>query len=219
VRSLNIPDALNRFCLVHSIFHSSLRKKLYLKEVGDRVVNHCSDVFQQWLADVGHLDHLSQLLYIDSRFSLADNLLMYGDKLSMAVSLEARVPFLDLDLMQFVESIPPQYKIKGFTQKYILKKAVAKWVPPHVLTRKKIGFTTPVDEWFRREMRVYLSDKMLSTDSISSIYFNKKTILKMIEDHHSGREDYKRALFSLLTLEMWHEHFYKSRLWSVSYAD
>ncbi|MFB3786884.1 MAG: asparagine synthase (glutamine-hydrolyzing) [bacterium] len=216
VRSLNIPDTLTRFHRVHSIFHSSLRQKLYLKEVEERVVNHGCDVFRQWMADVAHLDHLSQLLYIDSRFSLADNLLMYGDKLSMAVSLEARVPFLDLDLMQFVESIPPQYKIKGFTQKYILKKAVAKWVPPHVLARKKIGFTTPVNDWFRQEMRVYISDKMLSNDSLSSIYFNKKTVLKMIEDHHSGREDYKRALFSLLTLEMWYEHFYKSSQWSSS---
>ncbi len=214
VRSLNIPDTLQRFCQVHSIFHPSLRQKLYLQDGNRGMHTRCVDVFRRWQADVTHLDPLSQLLYIDSRFSLPDNLLMYGDKLSMAVSLEARVPFLDLDLMQFVESIPPQYKIKGLTQKYILKKAVSKWIPPQVLSRRKIGFTTPVNNWFRREMRTYLSDKMLSNHSLSSIYFNKKTILGMIDDHHSGRQDYKRALFSLLTLEMWYEYFYKSGQWS-----
>ncbi|HZL07293.1 MAG TPA: asparagine synthase C-terminal domain-containing protein, partial [Coriobacteriia bacterium] len=147
------------------------------------------------------------MLYMDSRLSLADNLLLYGDKMSMAVSLEARVPLLDLDLMRFVESVPPQLKIKGRTRKYILRQAVAKWVPEEVLRRKKIPFQSPIDNWLRRDLTAHVKQMLLGGDSACMQYFQRTTVEQMITDHVSGRQDYQRALLSLIVFELWHDQF------------
>ena len=127
--------------------------------------------------------------------------------MSMAVSLEARVPFLDLELMSFVEAMPGRLKIHGQTQKYLLKKAVSQWLPPEIIGRKKIGFATPVDKWFGRELRGYITDKLLGSGSACRSYFEPAVIEELIVDHESRRQDYKRHLFSLLTFELWHEEF------------
>src|SRR5205823_2198912 len=174
---------------------------------------------QRWHDDVATLDPLSGMLYVDARTSLADNYLMYGDKMAMAVSLEARVPFLDLRLMSLVESIPPHFKIRGRQQKYILKRAIAPWLPPDVLTRPKIGFTTPVDRWFRGDLREQVTERLLTPGSACTQYFEPAVIRRMIQDHERGRQDYKRALFSLLIFELWHERSeeHTSELQSLAY--
>jgi len=215
VRSLGIKNDVERMIQVYTIFGLPLKQQLYrdclLREAG----NNICDTVRLWYEDVAGLDGLSQMLYIDSRFSLADSLLLYGDKLSMAVSLEARVPFLDLELMEFVESIPPNLKIKGKTQKYILKKAISKWIPNEIITRRKIGFNTPVDGWFRGELHGFVKDRLFSPDSACNEFFNIKTIQTMLEDHTSGHQDYKRALFCLLTFEIWYDQFIKSKSWKA----
>ncbi len=160
-----------------------------------------------WGDGVQHLDDLSQMLFVDSRTSLPDNLLLYGDKMSMSVSLEARVPFLDLELMRLVESIPADLKIKGRTQKYILKKAVSAWIPESTINRKKIGFDTPVDQWFRGEWRTRTSDLLLAPDSACAGYFRPDVVKQMLGRARQRRPDHKRALFSLLTFELWHQQF------------
>ncbi len=215
VRSLNVNDPLKRMFQVYTIFDSSLKKRLYRDGLFQKFENQPCDTLQLWQADVSGLDGLSQMLYVDSRLSLADNLLIYGDKSSMAVSLEARVPFLDLELMEFVESIPSNLKIKGRTQKYIFKKAVSKWIPNEVISRKKIGFTTPVDGWFRKELRQFIEDSLLYPGSACNIFFEPKTIRSMIDNHQSGRQDYKRALFCLLTFEIWYDQFIKFNNWRI----
>ena len=91
---------------------------------------------QHWQADVQDLDALTQALYIDTRTNLPDDLLMVGDKTSMANSLELRVPFLDYRLVEFIETLPGNLKIRGLTGKYLHKKAVEKWLPKEVVYRK-----------------------------------------------------------------------------------
>jgi asparagine synthase (glutamine-hydrolysing) len=149
------------------------------------------------------------MLYVDSRLSLPDNLLLYGDKMAMAVSLEARVPFLDLELMKLVESIPQKYKINNRVQKYILKKAVSKWIPQEIIDRRKVGFTTPLDEWFQGNLKKETEERLLSEGSACRQYFNVNVIQRMINDHFELKEDYKRPLFSFLTFEIWYEQFIK----------
>jgi asparagine synthase (glutamine-hydrolysing) len=160
-----------------------------------------------WEADVAHLDGLSQMLYMDARLSLADNLLMYGDKMAMAVSLEARVPLLDLDLMRFVECLPPGLKIRGMTGKYILRRAVEKWIPSDVIARKKVPFRPPIDRWLRTELRSHLTEVLLADGSACRMYFEPRTVRGMIDDHNSGRQNYKRLLLSLLVFELWYDQF------------
>jgi len=125
----------------------------------------------------------------------------------MAVSLEARVPFLDLELMRLVESLPPHLKIHGRTRKYVLKRALAKWVPTEVIRRKKIPFRPPIDQWLRTDLRSHVADLLLDRDSGCTKYFERKQVQRMIEDHADGRQDYKRALLSLLVFELWHGLF------------
>src|SRR5262249_33689643 len=151
---------------------------------------------ERWLGDVPQLDGVNQMMYVDTRLSLADSLLLYGDKIAMASSLEARVPFLDLDLLRFVESLPASMKIRGLTQKYLLKRAVAKWIDPRVIKRRKIGFATPVGQWFRRELYDWLSDQLLATDSVCMHYLRPGGLRSILADHRSAREDHSYLLFN-----------------------
>ncbi len=207
VRSHTIGSAGARLAEVYTIFDAGLKARLYPGgPMGEAPTNGCASI-DLWQADVAGLDSFTQMLYIDARFSLSDNLLLYSDKMAMAVSLEARVPFLDLDLMKFVESLPPGLKVKGRTQKYLLKKAVSKWIPDEVIRRRKIGFSTPIDRWFRSELGSTIRDRLLDPSSACAEYFNVAELERMLEDHRRGRQDYKRALFSLLTFELWHGQF------------
>jgi asparagine synthase (glutamine-hydrolysing) len=138
---------------------------------------------------------------------LSDDLLTYGDKMSMAASIEARVPFLDLDYMRAIESLPPSLRIKGITHKYIHKKAIAKWLPPEIIGRQKRGFDTPIDRWFRSELTGYVREMLLSPDAACPIYFRAAAIEGLIREHVSGRQDNRRQLYTLLTFELWHRQF------------
>ena len=147
------------------------------------------------------------MLYVDARFSLPDNLLLYGDKMSMATSLEARVPFLDLQLMAFAEAIPCNMKVRGLTQKHILKKALGRWVPKEVVQARKISFNTPVDEWFRGELSSTIRERLLAPDSLCAGLLDVPTLARLLEEHRTGRQNHTRILFSLLTMEVWNEQF------------
>lgn len=211
VRSLDVVDPLERFTRVYTIFDVNLKHRLYRSGLHDGRLTSQMDTIRNWQQDVKDRDSLSQMLYIDARFSLADGLLMYGDKLSMAASLEARVPYLDLELMALVEGLPPRLKIRGRNQKYFLKRAAEAWIPQEIIQRKKIGFATPVDQWFKTDLLDYLEDRLLSTDSACCYYFEPRQVRRMIDDHKNHAEDYKRHLFSLLTFEIWYDQFISAR--------
>ena len=205
VRSLGAHDALERMAAVWTVFDNDLRQRLYPLDTSPRAA--VAGAAAMWQADVAHLDGLSQMLYVDARMTLADNLLTYGDKMAMAVSLEARVPFLDLELMRFAETIPPSLKIRGRTHKYVLRRAMAKWLPPEILARKKIGFTPPIDLWLRGDLKSYVSDLLLHSGSACTSFFDASVVKEMITDHATGREDYKRPLLSLVEFELWHDQY------------
>ena len=141
---------------------------------------------------------------------LPDNLLLFNDKITMAHSIENRVPFLDNDLVDFLETLPSRFKLNGNVHKYLEKKAAVKWLPDAIINRKKRGFETPIDEWFKKPV---LYDEMISliteTDSFTSVYFNKNYIIEMLELHKSNRRNYKKQLFTIYSLELWYREFYK----------
>src|SRR2546428_6983056 len=117
-------------------------------------------VFAEHLARTDARDPLSRMLYVDTKLWLPDDLLARGDKTSMAVSLEARVPLLDHHLVEFAAALPPRLKLRRATRKYLLRKVASKWLPEAVLTRKKQGFPTPIGIWFRHEARDFLRDHL-----------------------------------------------------------
>jgi asparagine synthase (glutamine-hydrolysing) len=144
---------------------------------------------------------------VDARLSLADDLLTNGDKMSMAASVEARVPFLDLDYMAFVESLPPGARIRGLTRTYLHKRAVARWLPDTIVSRTKRGFDTPIDQWFRTEVSGSVRRLIAAADAACGRYFDTTAIGVLIDDHISGRQDHRRQIFSLLMFELWHRTF------------
>jgi asparagine synthase (glutamine-hydrolysing) len=206
VRAVGTTDDVARLVRVYSILDEGVRDEL-LRRVPGEAGENLRGLIAGWHRGAHRLDALGAMLYVDARLSLPDNLLLYGDKMSMATSLEARVPFLDLELMQLAESIPATMKIRGRTQKRILKRAMAAWLPKEVIKRRKIGFATPVDEWFRHELRRAVKDRLLERGSATRVYFRPEVVSRLIDEHERGRHDHKRILFSLLTFEIWHEQF------------
>lgn len=210
VRSLNEPDVLTRFIRVYSFFDSRMKEKLFLPWLRDRISCDGREAQQalEWLhREVRSLDPLSQMLFIDTRASLTDGLLIAADKTSMANSIEVRVPYLDRRLVEFVETLPPNFKLRGWQGKYLHKKAVQTWIPKEVVWRKKQGFDNPVDKWLRDAMRPYVRDCLLSDRAAVRRYFDQSYIRQIVTAHEAGQQNYVRHVYLLLTFELWHRQF------------
>ena len=208
--SLGEPDILTRFSKVYSFLSADMKAQLYKGALKQRFeTDHYGTRFAlaQLQSDVHNLDPLTQMLYIDTRANLPDDLLMVGDKTAMANSLEVRVPFLDYRLVEFVESLPVHLKLNRLTGKYLHKKACEKWLPKQVVYRKKKGFDNPIEKWFRVRMRSFVEDCLLGADSSMGRYFNQKYIRRILELDREGKEQYRRQIYLLLSLELWHRTF------------
>jgi asparagine synthase (glutamine-hydrolysing) len=149
---------------------------------------------------------LDQMLYIDTKIWLPDDLLIKADKMTMANSLELRVPLLDHRLLEFAASLPSHYKLKGFTLKYIWKKALSKRVPEAILKRKKTGFPVPYESWLRNEFRDEIRAILTDQKTIERGYFQKTAVEKLI-NANNAHGACPKEIFSLVALELWHRMF------------
>jgi asparagine synthase (glutamine-hydrolysing) len=149
---------------------------------------------------------LDQMLYIDTKTWLPDDLLIKADKMTMANSLELRVPLLDHRLLEFAASLPANFKLKGFTLKYIWKKALSKRVPSSILKRKKAGFPVPYEFWLRNNLRDQIRDILTDRKTIERGYFQKSGVEKLIRTNSDFGTNSKEV-FSLVALELWHRMF------------
>ncbi len=157
-----------------------------------------------WLEACRGRSALRGILYFDQASWLADNLLERGDRMSMAASLEARMPFMDHQLAAFVCGLPDEWRVRGLTTKRILREAMRRVLPREILERPKIGFRVPVNEWFRGSMRGYLTEHLLGPDSRTREYYRPQALRSYVEEHVAGRRNHEKLLWSLLTLEIWH---------------
>jgi asparagine synthase (glutamine-hydrolysing) len=149
---------------------------------------------------------LDQMLYIDTKTWLPDDLLIKADKMTMANSLELRVPLLDHRVLEFAASLPAHYKLKGFTMKYILKEALSKRIPKKILERRKAGFPLPYESWLRNDLRDITRSILTDRKTVERGYFQKTAIEKLINDN-SEHGTNSKEIFSMLTLELWHRMF------------
>jgi asparagine synthase (glutamine-hydrolysing) len=147
---------------------------------------------------------LRNILYFDQRSWLPDNLLERGDRMTMAASLEARMPFMDHQLAAYVSGLPDEWRVRGLTTKRILREAMRRVLPAAILERPKIGFRVPVNEWFRGSMRGYLTEHLLGAGSRTRDYYHPQALRGYVEEHSCGRQNHEKLLWSLLTLEIWH---------------
>jgi len=210
VASLSERDILTRFTKIYSFYSSEMKFRLFKDWIKSEISisdEHTRNALQHLQKNVSELDPLSQMLYIDTRADLPDDLLMVGDKTSMANSIEARVPYLDVRLIEFIETLPPHLKLNGYTGKYLHKKAVEKWMPKNIVYRKKKGFANPIDKWLRGKMSSYVNECLLSDQSAVNKYFQKEYIKEILELHEKGKEDYLRHIYLLISFELWHQKF------------
>ena len=212
--ALGEPDVLKRFVKIYSFFSADMRRQLFVPRLRgelDLREYQSEAALRHLQADVEDLDPLTQMLYMDTRSNLPDDLLMVGDKMSMANSLEARVPFLDYRLVEFIEQLPPGLKLNKLTGKYLHKRALEKWLPKDVVWRKKKGFANPVEHWFRDRMRPFVEECLLARDSAVAQFFDQAYIARLLQLDREGTEQYRRHIYLLVSFELWHRAFIRGR--------
>lgn len=152
-------------------------------------------------------DPLDRLAYLDLKLYLQDDLLVKVDRMSMANSLEIRVPFLDYTFVEFAATVPSQLKLKGFTSKYILKKAMASRLPKEILTKKKIGFDIPLGPWIRKELRAFTLDTLAPDRLKRHGYFEPAFVQNILDEHMAGSHNHRQLLWPLIIFQFWHDRY------------
>ena len=203
--ALGEDDQAARWARLLSPFAPAVRAELR-RSTGDPEAA-AADAVRYWQAPVAHLSPLAQQCYVDARFSLADDLLLYGDKLTMAWGLEARVPWLDHELMALVENLPDGLRLRGWAgHKHLWRRALREWVPAEIARRPKIGFLTPMAEWLRGPWAAIVRERFTAARSGVAAYCEPAVVRALCAEHAAGRS-HTRALFALLMFDCWHEQF------------
>ena len=161
---------------------------------------------RRYLAQSDATTTLNRLLYADTKTYLHE-LLMKQDQMSMAASLESRVPFLDHTLVEFTARLPERMKLRRLTTKYILRRSMKGILPEPILTRRKMGFPVPVGAWFRGAYRSVIDDYALSARSLARGVFDPAFVRNLVAEHQSGARDHSQRLWSLVNFEMWARQF------------
>jgi asparagine synthase (glutamine-hydrolysing) len=203
--SLEPEEGFIRNC---TYIDSEQKTNLYTAALKDQL--HNSDPATRHYASfetVRDADFLNQMLYLDTKIFMASLNLNYNDKMSMASSVEVRVPFLDCELAEFAAwNIPPDLKLKGFlrpTTKHIFRQAMRDVLPAEVLTQPKAGFAAPIDYWLAHDLRDMVDDLLSETNIRSRGLFRPQAVRHFIDEHRSGAEDWSMQIWQFLTLEHW----------------
>ena len=187
---------------------SHIKDLLYTDYIIDKIRNHkISDVLSEFYDKTKGMDILKRMQYLDIKTWLVDDLLIKADRMSMAPSLELRVPFLDHRMLEYAVNIPAKYRIKNGITKYIIRKAMIDYLPKDIVYRKKMGFPTPLEILFRGELLPYIKDILNSKRFNDRGYFKKDVVQRMINEHCERRRDHHRILWQLIVLEEWHRKF------------
>jgi asparagine synthase (glutamine-hydrolysing) len=202
VTNLNIEDWRERYVRWFGALNRTERDRLSVLRLNGPPVNGA----RPFDADP-RSSALRRILYFDQASWLPDNLLERGDRMTMAASIDARVPFLDHELAEFVSSLPDNFRVRGWCGKWILREAGKQLIPERILTRPKVGFRVPVNEWFRGEMREYLLDHLQARSSITRHYYDARVLDQVLTEHLNGRQNHEKLLWALLNLEVWHRQY------------
>ncbi len=171
----------------------------YLSSTGEKKFSFLRHLFDRTKG----CDSLSRMLYFDTKTWLVDDLLIKADRMSMATSLELRVPFLDYRLVEFAASLPSQYKVRYNKSKYLLKKMIADILPHQIIHRKKMGFPTPLKHMFENELKNYVYDIVGKSNAHIYQYFDRKKVISLLDAHTAGDRDHHRIIWQLIVLEQW----------------
>ena len=196
------PDMKNQ--LYSRQFHSEIET---LTTNGNGVFGLSSKVLGAYFDKAGGYGLTDTLLSVDQQTYLPNDLLVKVDIASMAVSLEARSPFLDHKVIEFAASLPEKFKLRGLQPKYLLKKIAARLVPREVIYRPKMGFGVPINHWFRGELKGFLREVLLSEKAQKRGLFKSEAVTQLVDAHLTGKRDNSPQLWTLLMLELWFQKF------------
>ena len=151
---------------------------------------------------------VSQMLYVDTKTYMVADILTKVDRMSMATSLEVRVPILDHLFVEWATGLPAEWKLRGGQQKYILRKLAERvGVPREALYRPKQGFALPLVHWMRNELKDLIMTVLLEPRTLQRGYFNPEGIRRLLDEHFRGRRDHSGRIWRLLIFELWHRNF------------
>jgi len=205
VHSLDIEDRMRRYQNVFSLMPGDVVDSLFLDGLlpdgaGDSVVDYWADLKHE----MEGLDELGGFQVLEVRSSLPDELLMFSDKLSMAHSLEVRVPYLDKEVIEYAQRLPASFKVRLGKQKWLHRQVCSKFLPEEILRRKKRGFAVNVvDQWFGDSVTGGLGACLIDPSSLMYQYLDSRVVRRMLDDHRVGRHDNYKLLFSLIVFEEW----------------
>jgi asparagine synthase (glutamine-hydrolysing) len=218
LKKLNIHPKINKYAAMLatpleqryrgiSTYDSNVNASLYTTDYKSQLSaqrgNEISKFIDNLFAQTKGKDVLSRMLYFDTKTWLVDDLLIKADRMSMAASLELRVPFLDYRLVEFAATIPSKYKIAHGEGKYLLKKMMEGLLPNEIIYRKKMGFPTPLCMMFKTTLRDYSNERLLSTHAKLHEIIDRNGIQALLNEHQKGKQDHHRVLWQLIVLEEW----------------
>ena len=200
------PEEGRRLATWFPLMHPDVRDELATGELAEAVERAAPEsLFAEPLARPPARPRLYTVLFVDTTLWLPDDLLARGDKMSMAASLEARVPLLDHHLVEFAAGLPPRMKLKGTRRKHLLKEAVTDLLPAPILSRAKKGFPVPISGWLRADARAFAHD-LLAPDTVRRRgLLAPDVVARLLREHDTGAADHGSALWALLSLELWHQ--------------
>jgi asparagine synthase (glutamine-hydrolysing) len=191
-----------------SVFLNGQRTSVLSPDMAELEREHVSDQVADYYGAAQSGDPLNRMLYADLKTSLVDSLLAFTDKMSMAVSLEARVPLLDYRLVELAAKIPPRLKLRGLRGlKYIFKQALRDRLPAGILKQKKQGFGTPISRWFRSSLKPLVDDLLSPSRLAARGYFDPASVSRLVDDHVHQRADHSEQILALVTFELWHQNY------------
>lgn len=216
IQTLSIADEAERSATWFASFSSEERQALFAPDFLATVdAGHPARVL------AGYLEHardrspqgppVKRLLYADLKLWLPDNLLLRGDQMTMAASIEERVPFLDHKLVELAARIPGRLLTRGFRTKALLKSALKPYLDADTLRRRKVGFAVPVGEWFRKSLRPMIADLLLAPEGLSRGYFDRRAVELFVREHLDGVRDRQKQLWALLNFELWQRELASAR--------
>jgi asparagine synthase (glutamine-hydrolysing) len=190
-----------------SVFTRGMQQHLFSRNLWDQV-GHANpyDAMRRVFDAPSAASVLQRLLYTDMKVYLHE-LLMKQDQMSMAASIESRVPFLDHKLVEFSAALPDRLKLHGWTTKYVLREAMKGLLPEAILRRRKMGFPVPLGRWFRSALRPLLDEFVTGRRAVARGLFQGNYLTRLVQEHMSGAADHTERLWALVNFEMWQRHF------------
>ena len=206
IDALTVRDEATRFANWFPMLSDDMKAELLTGPMAELRAG-AAELFRDCLSHSDATEPLDRMLYTDTKLWLADFLLLRGDKLTMANSLEARVPLLDHKLVEFAASLPTSTKLRGRVGKYLLKQIARGLLPAAIADRKKQGFPMPLAGWLRNEARGLVRDTLNPEVVRRRGLFDPDYVSKLVAAHESGSFDFSREVWGLVSVEIWMQKF------------